>query len=701
MHMHKYITINIKNIFLFFNFIFYFLVSQFSNANELNIVKIWEYELEYKDLGNTVQSQPIEFENLIFFVDGIGHLIAVEKISGTLVYRKYLGEGTGRRGFDIDTKSGTITIAAGLTIFIVDAKSGEILKESKTIRSVVSPIVTNNCVIVFGSDDGMVQCYSRSLDNLIWTTNLGETARIWSNPLWSKKHDKIYLTTSNAGSITLEKRKPDTYSSSLVAINAKDGSIAFTRKMINDDVWDFDGVGKPILVENFLSNSGKNFDLIIGTNKTGTIFAVNAKDGSEIVENQFKKKFFSKGDGVNSGVKNHQIIPTWPDRANDISVTLNDLRLEQNKPQKLRHARFEEFLPPSLDYDVITKGLHGGPEWHGGEFYKYNNQSLLAFPVNNTSWILRLKYVEDYWLGRVVLKNYYAFKDYLSKFLIPLNSIFNVLGKKTNNSNDTPILSRWIQTAWSDSSSSYKILDIIYKFTNINAYNKKYYNECATCHRNDRSGRFQSELTGDGYVPSLVGYTLTEKYKYGKDYKNFLLLHDSLTNVSEHDLKSIYDFFDDYDKKLLNEKKLNVEGFWQPLLGKDSLPLNKAPWGGISIINLNSGKRIHEITVGKMRRSDGSWLGSSVIFGGLGDINSKGETLVVGTVDATAYYISLPQGKVLQTFSLKRPGSAKPLLTKINGCEAWIVLETGGRFSFYDKTLNGFTIETFINSKRC
>ena len=615
-----------------------------------------------------------------------------------------MGDSAGRRGFDIDARSGRITIVAGSTIFIIDAKSGEILNKSKTIRSVTSPIVTTNCVIVFGSENGMVQCHSRSLDKLLWKADLGESARVWSNPLWSIKHNKIYLTTSNAGSIVVENRKPDTYSSSLVAINASDGSVEFSHQMIKDDVWDFDGVGKPILVEDFVSNSGARYDLIIATNKTGTVFVVNAKDGSAIQINQFEKQIFSKASGINSSVSEYQIIPTWPARTNDISVTLNDLRPNQEKFQRLRHARFEQFLPPSLDYDVVTKGLHGGPEWHGGEYYRNNNDNLLAFPINNTSWILRLVYVEVFWLGSFNSINYPIFKiffNFINTAKDTFNSIFNESKTNINTEGGGKILSRWVQTDWSDSSSSFKLKDIIYKYTNLNAYNDKYYQKCATCHRNDRNGRFQSEYIGDGYVPSLVGYTLTEKYKYGKDYQNFLSLHDSKMEVTKHDLDSIYEFYDEYDKKLLKEKKLIVDGFWQPLFGKDSLPLNKAPWGGVSIINLNTGKKIYEITVGKMINSDGNWLESSVIFGGLGDINSKGETLVVGTVDSTAYYISLPQGKVLQTFSLKRPGSAKPLLTKINGCEAWVIIETGGRFSFYDKNLNGFTVETFLNTSKC
>ena len=31
----------------------------------------------------------------------------------------------------------------------------------------------------------------------------------------------------------------------------------------------------------------------------------------------------------------------------------------------------------------------------GGEYYKKSDQHMLAIPYNNTSWILRVNYVED------------------------------------------------------------------------------------------------------------------------------------------------------------------------------------------------------------------------------------------------------------------------------------------------------------------
>ena len=688
-------------------------------ANSSNFEKVWQYEINYIDYANTVQAQANEFEGLILVVDGIGNLNALDKKTGVLVYQTALGKNVGRRGFTVDEETGQIIIAASRTLYILDAKSGAILKQTKTIESKVKPILTPECIIVFGTVHGYIRCHSRNLDKILWQTKLGSTARIWSNVTMSKKHNKIYLITSNAGGIIAENRAPDTYSSSLVAIDATSGSIEFSLQMINDDVWDFDGVGSPIYVEGFINDDGQEYDLIIGLNKTGTIFVVNAENGSPIKVEQFKKKKFSKGTGVNENVADNQIIPSWPIRINEIFLNPGNLRLDEMKSEVLRHSRFEEFLPPSLDYDVVTRGIHGGPEWQGGLHYKNNGQNLLAIPFNNTSWILRLMYVEK---EGFIIQNLKKIKELFSNTKNSINSLKKLIfGEKKDllkNSSEeyldiksqktealivdnTKTLNPWILTAWSDSDSSTQLKDKIYKFTNIKAYNYKYYKHCASCHRNNRAGRYQSELVGDGYVPSLVGYSLTEKYKYGKNYDNFVSLHGKDVDVTKEDFDKILKFYDKYDKQKLKKGNLTVKGFWQSLLGNDALPLNKGPWGGVAITNLNTGKKIKDIVVGKMRKSDGNWVDSSVIFGGLGPVNSSGETLLVGTVDSKAYYISIPEARVLHSFDLRRPGSAAPYLTEINGCEAWVIVESGGRFSFYDKSLNGYTIEAYKNKSRC
>ena len=156
-----------------------------------------------------------------------------------------------------------------------------------------------------------------------------------------------------------------------------------------------------------------------------------------------------------------------------------------------------------------------------------------------------------------------------------------------------------------------------------------------------------------------------------------------------------------YDKNLLANEKLSKEGFWQVLLGKDSLPLSKEPWGTVSIVDLVGGKLKGSVKVGESMDSNGKAYQSSIIFGGLGSPTPQGNTMLTGTVNPSAYYLSLSDTKVINTHKTQKARLSKSFLTNINNCEAWVFIETGGRFSFYDRSMNGFTIETFINRDNC
>ena len=275
---------------LIFSFVllnFLFTVS----INAAQFEKIWEFELNYSDPLNTVQSQPKEYLGKLFFIDGQGNLYALDKNSGKLLFKRFLGNNAGRRGFTIDKINGEIIITANQKLFKLDAQTGEIIDSVDTIPSVVSPIVTSECYIIIGSR-GDAQCHEKNLEKIKWKTRLGNTARVWSNPIFSKKYNLVYFVTSNPGSIVFNNELVDNYSASLIALNASSGSIHFAQRMVHNDVWDYDGVGQPIIIQNFYDNNDSEIDLLVGLNKTGTIFAVNAKDGNEVKEESISKDCF-------------------------------------------------------------------------------------------------------------------------------------------------------------------------------------------------------------------------------------------------------------------------------------------------------------------------------------------------------------------------------------------------------------------------
>ena len=94
--------------------------------------KIWEFEINYSDPLNTVQSQPKEYLDKLFFVDGLGNLYALEKDNGKLLFKKFLGNNAGRRGFTIDEINDEVIITASQKLFVIDTQTGEILNSVDT-----------------------------------------------------------------------------------------------------------------------------------------------------------------------------------------------------------------------------------------------------------------------------------------------------------------------------------------------------------------------------------------------------------------------------------------------------------------------------------------------------------------------------------------------------------------------------------------
>ena len=187
-----------KIIYKFYHITLLFLASTFlffglgnsAYGSEGNFKKIWEYESDYWDPFNTVQSQPKEYKGMLFLVDGLGNLIALSKDTGDVIYKEYIGKNAGRRGFAIDKDQDQLVITAQAQLFIIDVNTGEKLKAVTTEKAFAAPIVTPECYIIL-SIYGIVQCHDRQLTFVKWRTNLGKTARVWSNALWIKKYNMV------------------------------------------------------------------------------------------------------------------------------------------------------------------------------------------------------------------------------------------------------------------------------------------------------------------------------------------------------------------------------------------------------------------------------------------------------------------------------------------------------------------------------
>ena len=205
------------------------------------------------------------------------------------------------------------------------------------------------------------------------------------------------------------------YSSSLVAIDAISGEILWSFQDTNNDLWDFDVVGPPVILDLKIRN--KNIRTVVAASKTGNIMIFNVRNGKPIFENFYKNIEVPDSDLKNVETSKYQKLFLRPA---PISKTYFDPKKDlfyHNSEQhdylkfKLRNTKFGNYQPPSLNNDVVTFGLHGGPSWPGSSLTNKNN---LIIPINEYPWFIRL-YYRDKIFSKISLyaekiNNYFNFK---------------------------------------------------------------------------------------------------------------------------------------------------------------------------------------------------------------------------------------------------------------------------------------------------
>ena len=673
---------------LIFIFSYYFIIVYASVAQaEGNYKKHCTYiNLDEKHTKtNTVQAQPLIYKNQIIAADLSGTLVSLDIQDCSENWRNKFDVPLGRRGMYLDRDNSKIYVISGSNLLTVDVITGKLLSSISVGNSVTKPIIIGKTAIVFNKHS--VKLVSLNDAHIFWETDLGPSARIWSNALYIEKYKQVYFATSNPGSIVPSQNnltEPD-LSSSLVSLDTETGRLKFYFKDVFKDHWDFDVVGEPIYIENLKVN-GVQYNVVIQLTKTGNMIVVDAVTGEEIIDNQ--TEFVELQNSMESQyVSRFQRKYNYPSAFSEIALNKDALKISDHIDKKTRHGVYEKFAIPSVDYDVILKGLHGGGEWFGAAVTQAENGDHIAVvPYNNYPWILRVEFAYVYGLiERAVYKLLY-YTDQVIGYVL---SDQNELTSDTNA--ESKFGHRWGQNEWVRSKHpTYKYRERLAYIVRPGSYNENYVKQCSGCHGRAREGDHQSESFGDGYIPSLVGYTLTKKSKKYNNFRRFEALHDNKLSITDEEYQDILSHFDNYDKKLLREKKLTKNGFWQVLLDDDGTPATKPPWGGIAIINLSNGSIENKIeNYGSINEIKGS-----MIFGGVSEVNSVGDFAVTGSPDKTISIYNTKSGEPVFTSLLEHAGSVNPVSVRRKECEYFVQVESGGRFNWYERE-RGFAISIF------
>lgn len=339
---------------------------------------------------SSFQATPIVVEERLYYCTPFNHVIALDAASGAELWRfdpqvdrkqdflaqcrgvSYWSSGESGR-CEQRILSGTLDGR----LLALDANSGQPCLEfgdrgqvdiastvgshAQAEYSITSPPAIIGDVLITGAmvldnlrtdaPSGVVRAYSVRDGSLQWGWNpvapgspqrdenghwRGGTTNVWSLISVDEQRQLVFVPTGNMSTDYFggTRAGDDYYSSSLVALNAGDGSLAWHYQFVNHDVWDYDTPSQPTLVD--LAVAGQQVPVVVQTTKMGLTFVLHRETGQ----------------------------PLWP--VNEEPVPQAGVAGEQ----LAQTQRFPTHVPPMFDKSIGAEDAWGLTFWDRGRCRK-------------------------------------------------------------------------------------------------------------------------------------------------------------------------------------------------------------------------------------------------------------------------------------------------------------------------------------------
>jgi quinoprotein glucose dehydrogenase len=636
-------------------------LSQINAGNVAQLQLAWTYRSKENKWYENVETNPIFADGDVFTTTPGGFLVSIDASNGKENWRTEIRM-PARRG--LVWWAGDKMLAPRLFVpsddgvYAVDPKNGAIVKDFGTDgrvannSSYVPPAVDGGRLIV-ATVAPSIEAYDVESGRQLWRTSLLEHlppdktdssrpftlsgGTVWSGLSVDSSRSMAFVTTGNAFPILYGPYRPgqNHYTNSVVAVDTRSGNIKWSFQEVAHDLWDFDVVGAPVLVT--VTRNGQSIDAVAAVTKIGNTLLLDRDTGAPLYNFRLRKAPVSL-------VPGEQTWPYQPDveipepfaKSTFEPSDITDISEKDRAAVigKLKGAQYGFFTPPGINSKIVTYGVHGGAEWPGAAVDE--EKGILYVPSNHDPWTERLFYSEA----------------------VP-----------------NPV-------RWTD-----KTGDAIYQ------------NKCSGCHGVRREGYFDRETlpnkdagdlrnAGDIAYPSLVGIT---SVRHIVDTSWFFVAHDGVelpNPVSAEDILAMDRYLSAADHFSDDRRSLEVAYVWQVLLDGSGHPGSKPPWGTITAIDLNTGRKKWNVPFGEYEdlKSSGVPITGQPNFGGV--IATKGGIVfATGTVDQKVRAFDADSGGQLWSYDLPAAGSAPPMTYEIDGVQYLVVVASGGIFAgFKDRS---------------
>jgi quinoprotein glucose dehydrogenase len=260
------------------------------------------------------------------------------------------------------------------------------------------PAIVGNLVVVGSAVDdglrvdapsGVVRAFDARTGTLRWSWNpipheqtdpasktwkAGSASRTGAANVWSvisvdAERNLIFLPTScpSPDFYGGERHGDNLYSSSVVALHASTGKLAWHFQVVHHDVWDYDVPAQPVLVN--VRRGRRDIPAVVVATKMGHIFVLNRETGKPLFPIQERR--VPQGAAPGEKLSPTQPFPVLPPPLDPETLTPEDAWGITEEDRRWCRERIESlrsegiFTPPSLQGSVIYPGSIGGVAWGG------------------------------------------------------------------------------------------------------------------------------------------------------------------------------------------------------------------------------------------------------------------------------------------------------------------------------------------------
>ena len=283
------------------------------------------------------------------------------------------------------------------------------------------PAIAGNLVIVGSAVDdglrvdapsGVVRAFDARTGTLRWSWNpipreqtdpawktwkAGSAARTGAANVWSvisvdAERNLIFLPTScpSPDFYGGERRGDNLYSSSVVALHASTGKLAWYFQVVHHDVWDYDVPAQPVLVN--VRRGRREIPAVAVATKMGHIFVLNRETGKPLFP--IEERRVPQGAAPGEELSPTQPFPVLPPPLDPETLTTEEVWGITEEDRRWCRERIESlrsegiFTPPSLQGSVIYPGNIGGVAWGGVSIDP--RHSILIANTNRFPFIITL-----------------------------------------------------------------------------------------------------------------------------------------------------------------------------------------------------------------------------------------------------------------------------------------------------------------------